>query len=117
MITLTTAAAKAIQHSIDESNAKGLALRLAVKEGQTGGFEYGMGFDEVDDDDILFKSEGIEIIIAPEYGPMLKDTVIDFDHIDSGEQGFLFLNPSDPNYQPPGPKTTDIGGCGSSGCN
>ena len=122
MITLTTSAGEAIRQSIEEGNMKGLALRLAAKESSNGGLEYGMGFDETADDDIVINSEGVDIVFSPQYGPLLKDTVIDFDKLDNGEQGFLFLNPNDPNYQPPGPASGTIGGdssgggCGSGGC-
>ena len=120
MITLTTSAGEAIRKSIEEGNMKGLALRIAAKEGANGGLEYGMGFDETKDDDIVINSEGVDVIFAPQYGPLLKNTVIDFDKLDNGEQGFLFLNPNDPNYQPPGPAAGTLGGndggCGSGGC-
>lgn len=101
MITVTSRAAEQIKKSAEEGGMQALALRLAVRENDDGSFEYGMGFDETKDDDMAFQSEGVELIIAPQYGPMLKGTVIDFVEYQPGDHRFIFMNPNDPNYEPP----------------
>ena len=53
------------------------------------------------DDDIQSRSEGVEIIMAPEYVPLLDEAVMDFVELDDGEQQFVFINPKDANYSPP----------------
>ena len=101
MITVTQRAAEQIKKSAEEGGMQDLALRLAVREADDGSFEYGMGFDETKDDDMAFTSEGVELIIAPQYGPMFKGTVIDFVEYEAGDFRFIFMNPNDPNYEPP----------------
>jgi iron-sulfur cluster assembly protein len=51
--------------------------------------------------------------MAGEYGPLLNGTTIDFVEIEPGKHHFIFMNPNDANYTPPG---SDSGGCGSGGC-
>ena len=101
MITVTPQAAKQIRITAEQSDAKELALRLAAKKKDDGSFDYGMGFDEMTDDDVDIKSEGISIVFAPEYGPMLKGMTIDFVEIEDGQYHFIFLNPNDPSFIPP----------------
>lgn len=113
MITLTENAIEQVKSAAEQSQAKGLALRLAAKKKPDGSMEYGMGFDEAKDDDLLFKFDGVEVVFGGEYGPLLNGTTIDFVELEPGKWNFIFMNPNDANYQPPG---SDQGGCGSGGC-
>ena len=113
MITVTPQAAKQIRISTEQGDAAGLALRLAAKKLNDGTFEYGMGFDEIKDDDLDFQCEGVTIVIAPQYGPMLNGMSIDFVEIEEGNYQFIFLNPNDPSFVPPIPEGT--GGSCSAG--
>ncbi len=117
MITLTPQAAKQVRLSAEQSNLEGeWVLRLAAKQNPDGSMEYGMGFDEAKEDDLVFKSEKVEIAISGQYGPLLKGTTIDFDEVD-GQMAFIFLNPNDANYTPPGSAPEGAaGGCGGGGC-
>ena len=109
MITVPTEAAKQIRLAAEQSNVETLALRLAARPTESGGLEYGMGFDEPHDDDLSITTEGIEVVLEPQCGPLLTGTVIDFVEIEPGQFHFIFMNPNDPNYAPAGG-----GGCGSS---
>jgi iron-sulfur cluster assembly protein len=60
-----------------------------------------MGFDDATDEDIRITSQGIDIVMAPEYTPLLAETTMDFVEIESGQFNFIFLNPKDANYSPP----------------
>ena len=60
-----------------------------------------MGFDDATDEDIRTSSEGIDIVMAPEYVPLLAETTMDFVEIEPGQSQFIFLNPKDANYSPP----------------
>ncbi len=117
MITLTAKAAEQVRLAAENGDVAGMALRLAARQTDDGSFEYGMGFDEVKDEDMSFESEGVELVFAPQYGPILKGTVIDYVEIEPGQFHFIFMNPNDPNYTPPAdenaPKT---GGCGGGSC-
>ena len=48
----------------------------------------------------IFTSEGVKIVIAPEYVPLLDNTTLDFAQLDDGEMQFVFINPDDANYVP-----------------
>lgn len=101
MFRVTAAAASQVKTAAQQSGADGMALRLAAYRKPDGSIDYRMGFDEVTDDDILSRSEGVEIIMAPEYVPLLDEAVMDFVELDDGEQQFIFINPKDANYSPP----------------
>jgi len=101
MITITKEAAKQIMNSAKQSKAEGLPLRIAVQRNDDGSLHYALGFaDEEHDEDLSFKSEGIEIVVSPLSLELLNNTIIDFVELDSGEKNFIFRNPNDPNYRP-----------------
>lgn len=110
MITLTPRAVEQIRKSAHEGGMDGLALRLAVKEAPDGSFEYGMGFDEAKEEDTVVETSGVEIVMSPQYGPQLQGTTIDFVEYEPGDFRFIFMNPNDPNYEPP--KEQDSGPAG-----
>ena len=101
MFKVTPAAAAQVTQAAKQSGAEGLALRLAATRKDDGSFDYRMGFDEATEDDIQFRSEGIDIAIAPEHVPLLDKTTLDFVELDEGDFQFIFVNPLDPNYVPP----------------
>jgi iron-sulfur cluster assembly protein len=101
MITISPAAAKQIQHSAEQSNAKGMCLRVAVRVTPDETYDYGMGFDEASEDDMRNTSEGIDIVVAPDHAELLHGTHIDYVELEDGQYNFIFQNPNDPNYKPP----------------
>lgn len=115
MITLTKRAAEQVLKSAEESGHNGLSLRIAAKQNPDQSIEYGIGFDEAGEDDMLFKCEGIEVIIAPEHGPLLKGAEMDYAEIEPGKFHFIFLNPNDPHFVPPKPDGDNSGGCSTCG--
>lgn len=103
MITVTQEAATQIRESARQNNAEGLPLRVAAQRQDNGHIHYAMGFaDEEHDEDLHFSSEGVVIIVSPVSLGILDNTIIDFVELDNGEKNFIFKNPNDPNYQPPG---------------
>lgn len=80
---------------------EGMALRFAAQRKEDGSFDYLMGFDDTKDDDIQFDSEGVQVIMEPEYFSLLDETTMDFTELDDGESQFIFINPKDSNYSPP----------------
>lgn len=101
MFKVTVNAAEQVRHAAQQGGAEGMALRLAVGTKEDGSFDYKMGFDEITDDDIRFKTEGVEIVMAPEFVPLLDEATLDFVELDGGERQFIFLNPKDPHYVEP----------------
>ena len=106
MITISTAAAEQIRRSQVETQNENLKLRIAAKvAAEDESIEYGMGFDEQKEDDIVVSCEGVDVIIAPSNAEFLHGAHMDFVEIEPGQFSFIFLNPNDPNYKPP---TEDI---------
>lgn len=101
MITVTPTAVEQIKNAADQGDMAHLSLRVAAKKNPDGSFEYGIGFDEATDDDMVFKCEDIEVCMAPESSPLLSGATIDFVELEPGEKRFIVLNPNDPDYVPP----------------
>ena len=116
MITVTESAIEFIHHSIKEGSIESeLGLRVAIKEASDGGYDYGIGFDEKRENDIVVSvgrgmidegstSESINIFINEELRDYLEDSTLDYVEMDSGEMNLIVLNPNDPTYNPPSKK-------------
>jgi len=101
MFKVTPAAAEQVRNAAKQGGTEGMALRLAAQKHADGTYDYRMGFDEASEDDIRITSEGIEIVMAPEFVPLLDNTTLDFVQLDDGDAQFVFINPDDANYSPP----------------
>jgi len=111
MFTLTSAAAQQIQQAATASAAHDLALRVAARQAPDGSIEYGMGFDEAQDDDMRLLLEGVAVVIADPHQPLLEGTVLDFVELEPGEFNFIFI----PGGVEPAP-AAKAGGCGGGAC-
>ncbi len=116
MITLSPAAIEQIHAAAEQSGLNEATLRLAAKKNPDGSLEYGMGFDEAKDDDLAFKFKNVTVVFNGEFGPLLNGTTIDYVEIEPGQHHFIFMNPNDANYTPPGSDNGGGGGCSSGGC-
>lgn len=106
-ITITKAAAKQVMKSIEESNAVGLPLRIAIKRQQDGGFHYQMGFDDqLDESDEQIQSQGVLVVMDKESAIKANRMKIDFVEIE-GAMEFIFINSNDPHYRPPAQSSLD----------
>ncbi len=101
MFKVTANAAEKVKQAAQQGGTEGMALRFAAEQRPDGSIDYKMGFDEPAEDDITFTSEGIAIVMAPEYVPLLDEATMDYAQLEDGEYQFIFLNPKDANYQPP----------------
>jgi len=101
MFKVTPQAAEQVKAAAEQGGTVGMALRLAAQQRPDGSIDYRMGFDEGTDDDIRFSSEGVQIVIAPEYVPLLDAATLDFVALEAGDYQFVFLNPNDAKYVPP----------------
>ena len=102
-ITLTESAAGHVAQFI-EKRGKGVGIRLGVKTSGCSGMAYKLEFaDESMDDDIVFESHGVTVLIDPKSLPYLDGTELDF--VREGlNEGFKFNNPN----------VKDACGCGES---
>jgi len=101
MITLTAEAAKQIRHSAKESNLQGLPLRLAGTRNEDGSIHYGMGFDDVKEDDTTYTSEGVDLVVSATSKDLLIGMTVDFVELEPGKPQFIFMNPNDKSHTPP----------------
>ncbi len=98
MISVTKQAAAQIRKAAEQSDALNMFLRIAARKGQDGSIEYGMGFDEKNDEDVHLTSEGIDILISDSSKELLMGAVLDYVEINPGEFRFIFKNPNDPAH-------------------
>lgn len=115
MFTVTPEAAKQIEMAVQNSDAEGMALRIAAKRQADGSVEYGMGFDEIADEDMKLDLNGIPVVIGPEYQQILDTTILDFVELNPGEFNFIFSEQQASSGGGCGTKSSG-GGCGSGGC-
>ena len=101
MFKVTAAAADQVREAAKQGGTEGMSLRLAASQKADGSIDYIMGFDEAKEDDIRFKSEGVDLVMAPEHVPLLDQATMDFVELEPGDRQFVFLNPKDPSYVPP----------------
>ncbi|MDJ0738145.1 MAG: iron-sulfur cluster assembly accessory protein [Gammaproteobacteria bacterium] len=101
MFKVTPQAAEQVKVAAEQGGTAGMALRLAAQKRPDGSIDYRMGFDEATEDDIRFDSQGVQIVMAPEFVPLLDAATLDFVELEPGESQFIFLNPADANYVPP----------------
>lgn len=98
MITISKNAASQIEYSAIQSGLSNAVMRVAIRKLDDGSFHYALGFDDAfSNQDIQFKSEGIDLVVSPESLDLGRELIIDFVELDSGEKNFIFINPADPN--------------------
>lgn len=112
MITVTAKAAEQIHQAATQSEAEGMFLRIAARRGIDGTIQYGMGFDEQSEGDMMVNSEGVTVIVSPEYMDLLNGAVLDFVELDPGDFRFIFINPNDDG----GSSCSTSSGGGGGGC-
>lgn len=93
MVTLTELAASKIHELMEDRGETSLALRVYVQGGGCSGLSYGMGLDNTRDDDNVFESSGVKVIIDPESAEYLQGIEIDYKEALRGG-GFSISNPN-----------------------
>ena len=112
MITITPEAARQIQHSVAQSDAAGMALRIAARFNPDGQVQYAMGFDDAGEDDVQVNCGGVRIVIARQNEALLSGVTLDYTEVAPGQSLFVFLNPNVQTKR----GVCGSGGCGSGGC-
>ncbi|MCK0507708.1 MULTISPECIES: iron-sulfur cluster assembly protein IscA [Aromatoleum] len=102
-VTLSTNAAKHVSEFMAK-RGKGVGIRLGVKTSGCSGMAYRLEFvDEMHDEDLIFESHGVKVIVDPQSLAYLDGTELDF--VREGlNEGFKFNNPN----------VKDACGCGES---
>ncbi len=92
-VTLSESAARHVAGFITK-RGKGLGIRLGVKTSGCSGMAYKLEFvDSTQDEDLVFESHGVKVIIDPKSLAYLEGTELDF--VKEGlNEGFRFNNPN-----------------------
>ena len=102
-IELSEIAASRVQHFL-KNRGKGIGLRLGVKTTGCSGLAYVIEFvDEVREDDEVFESRGVKVVVDKKSLTYLDGTEVDFAKVGL-QEGFQFKNPN----------AKDACGCGES---
>lgn len=93
MITLTHAAADRVRAFL-ASRGAGIGLRLGIKKTGCSGFAYVINYaDEVGEDDVVFDSDDVKVIVDRQSLELIDGTEIDF--VREGlNEAFRFRNPN-----------------------
>lgn len=103
-VSLTPLAADKVREFLAAEGAADAALRVSVLPGGCSGFEYGLDLeDDVRDDDVVFDSEGVKLVVDPFSLQYLGGVSIGY-HTSFQGSGFTFENPN----------ATGSCGCGTS---
>lgn len=104
LVHLSPLAADKVREYMSEEGMKDGLLRVSVLPGGCSGFEYGLELDDVvREDDYVFLSEGVRVVVDPFSAQYLAGVSIDFTSSFQGT-GFKFENPN----------ATGSCGCGTS---
>lgn len=103
-IQLTEAAAERVRTML-EKRGEGIGLRLGTRKSGCSGFAYVVDYaDAVGDDDQVFESHGVKVVIDSKSMPMLDGMELDYVRQNALNEGFEFNNPN----------VKDSCGCGES---
>jgi iron-sulfur cluster assembly protein len=93
MITLTERAASHVQKFLGQQGGA-IGLRLGVKRTGCSGLAYVVNVAEtIDDDDAVFDSAGIKVVVDPDSLQYIDGTEVDY--VQEGlNEAFLFRNPN-----------------------
>lgn len=94
-ITLSFAAAQAVQNIMDEKNLEGYALRIYVAGGGCGGTQFGMALDDnIREIDTIFESEGVKVVVDEVSIDYLVGASVDFVNDPQHGAGFVVDSPN-----------------------
>ncbi len=104
-ITVTKAAAEAIQGLLAERDLEGYALRLYIAGSSCSGYQYSMALDkDISETDARFSHHGVEVIVDPVTLEYVRGSTIDYVEDPFRGSGFNIENPNE----------TSSCGCGNS---
>ena len=92
-ISLTMPAAERVRGYL-ERRGSGIGLRLGVQKTGCNGFAYVINYaDAVNDDDVVFEDQGVQVIVDKDSLEMIDGTEVDF--VKEGlNEAFRFRNPN-----------------------
>ena len=92
-VTLSENAARHVTNFIAK-RGKGVGLRLAVRTTGCSGMAYKLEFaDAANDEDLVFESHGVTVLVDPKSLPYIDGTELDYTK-EGLNEGFKFNNPN-----------------------
>ncbi len=92
-VTLSDKAAKHVVNFLTK-RGKGIGLRLGVRTSGCSGMAYKLEFvDEVNEDDLIFETSGVKVIVDAKSLPYLDGMELDYAR-EGLNEGFKFNNPN-----------------------
>ena len=96
-VTLTENASRHVQAYLTK-RGKGLGLRLGVKTSGCSGMAYALEFcDVITEDDSVFESNGVTVVVDAKSLPYLDGTNLDYRR-EGIQEGFKFTNPNETSH-------------------
>jgi len=103
-VVLTESAARHIE-SMLHRRGHGMGLRLGTKKSGCSGFSYVIDYaDAADDNDVVFESHGVKVVVSEQSLPQVDGLEVDYLDSNPLDQGFAFRNP----------RVKEMCGCGES---
>ncbi len=95
MVTITDKGAEKVREFLaaQEADASLAGLRVGVRGGGCSGFQYQLAFDEQRDDDSVFETHGLKLLVDRESLPFVRGSIIDYQETLQGA-GFKVENPN-----------------------
>ena len=92
-VTLTESAADRVRNFL-ASRGHGIGLRLGIRKTGCSGYAYVVNYaEEIGEEDHVFDSQGVKVVVDPESLPLIDGTEVDFVRHGLSE-AFRFLNPN-----------------------
>jgi iron-sulfur cluster assembly protein len=95
MVTITDKGAEKVREFLDaqEADVALAGLRVGVRGGGCSGFQYQLAFDEQREEDTVFESHGLKLLVDNASLPYVRGSVIDYEESLQGA-GFKVENPN-----------------------
>jgi iron-sulfur cluster assembly protein len=95
MVTITDKGAEKVREFLaaQEADLTLAGLRVGVRGGGCSGFQYQLAFDEQREDDAVFESHGLKLLVDNASLPYVRGSVIDYEESLQGA-GFKVDNPN-----------------------
>jgi iron-sulfur cluster assembly protein len=95
MVTITDRGAEKVREFLAAQEADGsvAGLRVGVRGGGCSGFQYQLAFDEQREQDAVFETHGLKLLVDNESLPFVRGSVIDYQETLQGA-GFKVENPN-----------------------
>mgnify|MGYP003352441317 CR=1 FL=1 len=92
-LTVTESAAEQLKAIMDNQDLTDVGVRVFVRHAcGCGSVNYGMGFDEERENDLVIQSDGLQVLISPRSQQLLENATLDFVELKTGEFQFIFIN-------------------------